>query len=479
MSPSGDPAVAEVERLRRALDREQRARREAEQISETATRELYERQRELALHVEIGRAVNDCADVEDALARAIGAVCEHTGWPVGHVFLVDPAVGLRPATIWHLDRPERFEAFRRVTDETTLAPGESLGGRVLASGAPAWLTDAATDPGFTQGRTACELGVRAGFGLPIRVGAEVVGVMEFFTDEVRAPDERLLDLMSQIGTELGRAIERDRARTAEQLLNRELAARARELERSNAELEQFASIASHDLQEPLRKVRTFTHRVFETEADALSDQGRDYLSRANAAAARMQKLVEDLLLFSRVGTRGSPFAPVDLAQVVAGVLGDLEAATESAQALITVGDLPTIDADALQMRQLMQNLLANALKFRREGITPEVSVTATVRDDAVEISVTDNGIGFDPRYRDRIFRVFERLHGRSEYEGTGIGLALCRKIVERHGGTVGADGIPDVGATFVVKMPVTQLTTVAVSEPLRLPRAPEPLGSAR
>jgi signal transduction histidine kinase len=456
MSARQEPHDDDVVRLRRRLDRAQRARHEAERISERVTRELYERQQELALLVAVARAANDSSGVEDALSRVISCVCAHTGWPVGHVYLTDPTVGLRPTAIWHMDHPDRFETFRRVTEVTPLAFGEGLGGRVLASGEPIWLPDVTVDTNFPRARVTADIGVRGAFGFPILVGVEVVGVMEFFTDTIESPNARLLELMGQIGTEMGRAIERDRARAAEQRLNDELAARAIELERSNAELEQFASIASHDLQEPLRKVTTFTQRVVTTEAEQLSERGRDYLDRANSAAARMQKLIEDLLTFSRVATHGRAFAPVDLARLTAEVLEDLETAVEQSGAAVLVGALPTIYADELQMRQLIQNLLTNALKFRREATTPEIAIDGLVRDGTAEITVSDNGIGFDPQYSDRIFRVFERLHGRSEYDGTGIGLALCRKIAERHGGTVIAHGVPQGGATFTVVVPVDQ-----------------------
>jgi signal transduction histidine kinase len=253
------------------------------------------------------------------------------------------------------------------------------------------------------------------------------------------------------------------------LVNRELESsnealerRARELARSNAELEQFASIASHDLQEPLRKVRTFTQQVTVIEADHLSERGRDYLHRANTAAERMQQLIEDLLKFSRVATHGRPFASVDLAVVTRDVLEDLEAQLERAGAVVRVGPLPTISADALQMRQLLQNLISNAVKFRREGVPPEVSVDATVAENEVQLTVRDNGIGFEPQYARRIFRVFERLHGRGEYPGTGIGLALCRRIAERHGGTVVADSELGAGATFTVTLPISQRDEVLI-----------------
>jgi signal transduction histidine kinase len=229
--------------------------------------------------------------------------------------------------------------------------------------------------------------------------------------------------------------------------------RATELARSNEELDQFASIASHDLQEPLRKVRTFAAEVTRMDAENLSDKGREYLGRASAAAERMQTLIEDLLKFSRVSTHTTALAVVDLSEVVAEALDDLSEVIERTGARVHVSELPTIAAEPLQIRQLVQNLLSNALKFQAPDAIPEVWIDAVTVDGEVSISFRDNGIGFDPRYAARIFRVFERLHGRNEFSGTGIGLALCRKIAERHGGTVTAASEPGVGSTFTVLLP--------------------------
>ena len=236
-------------------------------------------------------------------------------------------------------------------------------------------------------------------------------------------------------------------------VNGALERRAAELARSNEELDQFASIASHDLQEPLRKVRTFTEQLTVMETEHLSDKGRDYLNRTNKAAERMQRLVEDLLKFSRVSTQGRPFEEVDLSEAMAAVISDLETQITELGAAVHVGPLPTIKADPLQMHQLLLNLVANALKFHRDGVRPEVNVEGTIEAEVLCLTVRDNGIGFEPQYAQRIFRVFERLHGRTEYPGTGIGLSLCRKITDRHGGTIAAAGRPGEGCTFTVLLP--------------------------
>ncbi|MBI4876754.1 MAG: PAS domain S-box protein [Acidobacteria bacterium] len=253
--------------------------------------------------------------------------------------------------------------------------------------------------------------------------------------------------------------------TARERDRQALARRTQELARSNAELEQFAYVASHDLQEPLRKILAFGDRLGTKCGPALDEQGRDYLERMRNAAGRMQSLINALLTLSRVKTKAQPFTRVDLSRTAAEVLSDLEARTEQLEAQIEVGELPTVVADPLQMAQLLQNLIGNALKFHRPDEPPRVRIhcppepgpeTAGRRN--CRIAVEDNGIGFDEKYLDRIFQVFQRLHGRGEYEGTGVGLAICRNIVERHGGAITARSSPGQGASFIVTLPLEQPT---------------------
>jgi two-component system, LuxR family, sensor kinase FixL len=242
---------------------------------------------------------------------------------------------------------------------------------------------------------------------------------------------------------------------------------AEELERSNQELEQFAYVASHDLQEPLRKIRTFSDRLLMKQAEKLDDDGRECLERMQSAATRMQSLIDGLLSLSRVTTRGQNFEIVDLAQIASEVVSDMEGPIEQLHALVEVGKLPTIQADPMQMRQLIQNLIGNALKFHREGVPPVVNVSGrylhgpenrktcqSPTDEQCRIVVEDNGVGFEDKYAERIFGIFQRLYPRDVYEGTGIGLAICRRIAERHGGTITAHGDPDKGCTFEVLLPV-------------------------
>ena len=306
---------------------------------------------------------------------------------------------------------------------------------------------------------------REGAGDGGGVGGDIAGLVVTFIDitDRRRQERQLSEYMRAVERANEMLEGRVRERTVElQGLNAELRSLNDKLQISNRELQDFASVASHDLQEPLRKIRAFGDRLNVKSGLALTDEGRDYLARMLNAAERMQTLISDLLAFSRVTTKAQPFRPVDLNAVAAETLSDLEARVQQAGGTVTVDPLPTIDADPLQIRQLLQNLIANALKFVRPGVPPAVRVTGDVipgeggAGDTVELRVADNGIGFDEKYLDRIFNVFQRLHGRGVYEGTGIGLAVCRKIVERHGGSITARSRPDEGATFVIRLPAKQ-----------------------
>ncbi|HMA24898.1 MAG TPA: ATP-binding protein [Gemmatimonadaceae bacterium] len=246
--------------------------------------------------------------------------------------------------------------------------------------------------------------------------------------------------------------------TERRLTERRLAAQRRELQRSNAALNEFAFVASHDLQEPLRKIVSFGERLGTSLGPMLEGNPRQYLERMLNAATRMRTLITDLLAYSQIATSVAAFAPTDLAAIARDVVADLETSIADTGGRIDLGALPVIDADAPQMRQLLQNLLGNALKFRRKDAAPVVQLGASSsRDGVCTISVTDNGIGFKQEHEERIFRMFERLQARTQYEGSGMGLAICRKIVERHGGTIAATSTTGEGTTFSVTLPVTQV----------------------
>lgn len=226
-----------------------------------------------------------------------------------------------------------------------------------------------------------------------------------------------------------------------------LKATARELKRSNAELEQFAYIASHDLQEPLRKVGSYMELVADRYREQLDQDGREFIEYAVDGARRMKVMINDLLVYSRVETKGKSFAPTDTMKVMQDVLNDLELTIQENDALITFDTLPVVAADESQMQQLFRNLVGNAVKYRGQD-PPQIHISAQRQKRVWRFCVQDNGIGIEARFFERIFLIFQRLHGPGRYKGTGIGLAICKKIVERHGGSIEVESTPDHGSTF-------------------------------
>jgi signal transduction histidine kinase len=273
-----------------------------------------------------------------------------------------------------------------------------------------------------------------------------------------------LNIKNQRTRELEMEAQNDRLQLAVDERTKELSLFSDELSRSNRELEDFAFVASHDLQEPLRKIMAFGDRL-ETQAQSLSDKQRDYLYRMRGAASRMSRLISDLLEFSRISTRGKSFQTVALNEVLQDCVDDLNVLIEETDVVIDIAPLPSISADPTQMHQLLFNLLANAIKFSQTRSSPMVSISikpvaqpASIEVEGLSnwvcIAVSDNGIGFDQEYAQKIFAPFQRLHSRQAFKGSGIGLAICRRIVERHNGEIAAISEIDKGAVFTVTLPI-------------------------
>jgi PAS domain S-box-containing protein len=518
-------------------------------------------------------AANEARSVEEALQTCLGEVCTYMGWPVGHAFLRDVESGdLRSAGVWCLGGDDLFQRFRETSEAARFHATGSLLGQVASTARPVWVPDVMKEPSFTR-REHGETGLHAAMMVPILVGQEVAGVLEFYSPEVLQPNPALLGVMAQIGVQIGRVIERGQAEEAlrlseakfagilaissdaiisidedqriryfnqgaEQIFGydsyevigeplemlippehraghrahvvvfgsgpvvarrmgergqitglrksgeifpadasisklqlggkriytavlRDVTERVRaeqELARSNAELEQFAYVASHDLQEPLRMVASYTQLLARRYGDHLDDDAREFIGFAVDGVKRMQALINDLLAFSRVGTRGGTHEPTDADAALERVLATLGHAAEESDAVVTHDPLPTIIADASQLGQVFQNLIANALKFHKPGEPSRVHLSARRGVQEWIFSVADNGIGIAPEFADRIFVLFQRLHNRSEYPGTGIGLSICKKIVERHGGRIWFDSTPGKGTTFHFSIPDRPVT---------------------
>jgi signal transduction histidine kinase len=245
----------------------------------------------------------------------------------------------------------------------------------------------------------------------------------------------------------------------------EIRAYAAKLEKVNEELQEFAFVASHDLQEPLRKIQAFGERLKLKYEASLGEDGRDFLERMQKAASRMETLIQDLLKYSRVATRTKPFVKINLLEPIKQALSNLERSVEETGGRVFIEELPSIDMDKGQMCQLFQNIIGNALKYHRPGVSPIIKIYPTPCDEGLCcIAVEDNGIGFDEKHAERIFRPFQRLHGRSSYEGTGMGLAICRRIAERHGGSITVSSTIGKGSVFTVILPVSRPRTEGAGE---------------
>lgn len=241
--------------------------------------------------------------------------------------------------------------------------------------------------------------------------------------------------------------------TDRQLSERKLQRYNDALKRSNEELQQFAYVASHDLQEPLRAISGYAQLLESRYASALDERGTHFIHEVTNATRRMQTLINDLLQYSRVGTQGQPFSPVDLKVIIQDAIHDMEETINAANAKITYDNLPTLNADAPQLTRVFQNLLQNAIKYRGNE-SPKIHISSFQKDDRWHIAVSDNGIGIDMDYAERIFAIFQRLHTRREYPGTGIGLAVAKRIIERHGGSIWVESDGVSGSTFFFTIPV-------------------------
>ena len=395
--------------------------------------------RTTALRADISACLADERDVSMMLRRVCELLVEHldvafarvwTADDEGTMLLLQASAGMYT----HIDGGHR-----------AVPVGKFKIGRIAATRRPHITNDVANDPQVGDREWAAREKLQAFAGYPLLVDGRMVGVLAMFSRHKLADDTTTTTLES-IADLVAQGLVRKRTEL-------ELAHRIEDLARSNQELEQFAYVASHDLQEPLRMVASYNQLLARRYKGKLGEDADEFIGFTVEGVTRMQRLINDLLAYSRVGTRGSERVDVDMMAVLQATTANLERAIADESASITADPLPHVLADEGQMIQLLQNLIGNAIKFHRDGETPRVHVGARKDATGVTFYVRDNGIGIDPQYFDRIFIIFQRLNPREQYAGTGIGLAICKKIVERHGGRIWVESTPGEGSTVLFTIP--------------------------
>ena len=396
----------------------------------------------------IALSANESRTLEEVAQTCLKAVCLTMGWPVGHLYIFDEEKEvLVPSKVWFVEDRKKYENLIAITESTPMHIGVGLPGRVMASNEPAWIQDVTKDANFPRAKLASEIGVRAGFAFPVITEGKTVAVLEFFSNLAVEPNQKLLGTMQTIGIQIGRVVEREQT---EKKLETLVKKRTLELEESNTSLQDFVNIASHDLKEPLRKIITFGD-VLRDKKDSTDTKGDDYIDRIQNATVRMQELIDDLLNYSKVTNETLPFEEIDLNKIIEKLLIDLESRLTETKGTVNINAIPGFPADPVQMRHLFQNLIGNSLKYHREGVPPVVNIYSQSSDSGnLQIVVEDNGIGFDEKYSKKIFLPFERLHGKNKFSGTGIGLAICKKIIDRHNGTIEVTSAENEGSRFVL-----------------------------
>jgi signal transduction histidine kinase len=419
--------------------------------------------------VRVNRALKARSKSDQALLRAnaeaefLEAVCRIIVEDCGHAMVwigfaeEDEAKTVRPVA------QAGFEAGYLETLKITWADterGRGPTGTAIRTGQPTRCRYMLTDPEFAPWREeAIKRGYASSLALPLLAEGRAIGALTIYSSQADGFGQEEAALLAELAGDLAYGITALRVRAAKERAEAALRHTTEDLKRSNRDLEQFAYVASHDLQEPLRAVGGYVKLLQLRFPDKLDAKAQGYIAGAFDGATRMERLIRDLLAFSRVASRGDAFLPADLGEALGEALRNLEESIKIAQATVAHDPLPTLAVDAGQIRQLFQNLIGNAIKFHGDQ-PPEIHIGAQRTEERWVFSVRDNGIGIEPQYFEKIFHIFQRLHTRKDYPGTGIGLAICKRIIERHGGTIWVESQPGQGATFYFSLPDTAAKTL-------------------
>ncbi len=401
-------------------------------------------ERRLAVQYGATRVLAEAHDFGQATHRIMKGICDRLGWQAGELWKVDNKSMLIRCEEVYVTSPE-FSDFAECTRKLSFSKGTGLPGEIWDRREPRWIEDVSADPLFSRSLAVSRAGLHAVVAVPIRYNGTVCGVMEFLSVNPEPPDEPLLQTLAAVGTQIGQFAER-------LVADEQLRKTSADLERSNTELQQFAYVASHDLTEPLRMIVSYLQLLQHRHQDKLDAEATEFVGYALDGARRMNVMIQDLLAYARVDSRARPLQPTDCESVLTAALLNLKVSIDESGAEIQHERLPTVMGDAIQLTVVFQNLVSNAIKFRGDA-PPRIRIQAQRREHEWIFSVSDRGIGIDPKYFERIFVIFQRLHTRQEYPGTGIGLALCKKIIDRHGGRIWVESEPGQGTIFWFSLP--------------------------
>ncbi len=407
------------------------------------------RERHLTAQLAVTRVLAGPAGVQETGARAVEALTRALGWDVGGLWILDVDGRLVLEHVWQAD-PAATTAFVEAARTLRFAPHEGLPGQALAAAVPVWHDDLEAADGFVRSQPARAAGLRSAVCLPLVSDGNATGVIECFTREPQPVDDDLRDMLMTVASQVSEHLQRLRTQERLEEAQRRFAA---ELERSNDELEQFASVAAHDLATPLRTIAGFSQLIVRRYGEDLDPEAHEFLGLISTSAENGTRLLDSLLEYASVGAAPLRPEPVDTEAVVREVLASLDSEVVARDAEILVAPLPGILADRVQLVQLLQNLIANAVKFAAPGRRPVVEVTGRRDGEVARLTVTDNGIGIAPGGADRLFGMFTRGTGGAGPAGNGIGLAVCAKIVERHGGRIWVEPGREHGSAFHVTLP--------------------------
>jgi len=412
------------------------------------------------------RALAAAETIAEGVEAVLRAVCQCGGWDCGgHWERVENTDEVRCAAFWMAGRSPELKALEEQSRGRAFVAGRGIPGRVLAAAKPEWVTDLARDDNIPRASHALAAGLRTACAVPVSMVDRVVGVLEFFSAERRKADDAFLQMMRSLGAQLGEFIHRKRVenqlRAAQQQLEVQAARletaveeRTEELRQSLQSVENLCYTIAHDLRAPLRGMQGFARALMEDHGASLDNLGASYAQRIVRAAVRMDALITDLLAYGRLGTADVTAVQIELDTIIDSFLADYAEEIKTRCATICVERmLPVVIANRTMLTQVTANLLLNAMKFVAPGVAPNIRVFAEPKENRVRLCIEDNGIGIAAEHRGKLFQIFQRLHGPEQYPGTGMGLAIAKRAMERMGGTVGFTSQAGSGSTFWIDLP--------------------------